>query len=349
MIPEFLSLKRLSLAVLAIMLGMVGVGTALYIIGGTVPVAADAAPTYTQIDMNDYYPIGASTPPYTITMACYRLEFGEHYTSEAEYVGTTRWRTTGPFTMCTGFAGSDTDWYRIDFDKDDMWSYPAGGLIEIGDPIADCAWYISAWDDTFDSWGDSGNSIAWSCGWMGGWYTATLDSNNPLETGGPGDFTDCRIYVAGGDDLQVNSIRYLRATNDTSCTGCQQADWASGRQHWYYDWYHNLYGGGLGEDYCEVRTGGHETNDSYFVFHVGEMTIGPYTGDVVLLHWEEKILTDGSSLGWQPYDETWYLMKNYGLVRVEQYVPVFDEGMGSISNMNPRTVCIISETIDYGS
>lgn len=71
------------------------------------------------------------------------------------------------------------------------------------------------------------------------------------------------------------------------------------------------------------------------------MTIGGNTGDVVLWFFDENL---DDQEAWN-FSEMWYLMEDVGLVRIDQLM----SDRKAVSYHNPRTLCIISGTIDYGS
>ena len=301
----------------------------------------DAAPAYSQIDMADYWPLYAITVPHTTTLACYRLEFGQFYTSEGTYVGQTFMRATGSHDLCATGDLAGTQWFRYDFDKEQTGGYQEGCSVDYhGGCRQDHAVYVSAWDSDYSGWSDY-NPIIWSAGWHAGLYTATLDTNIPLEEISTGS-GEARVWSVPGvttDPPQVWIPRYIKSTYDTSCTECGVADFSTGTQWWYYDWHSPFE---WGSAYCDDRSyQSHEAHDSFRLFNVGEMTIGGNTGDVVLWYFDES-LDDAEGFS---FSEMWYLMEDVGLVRIDQLAA----NRNNPSYHNPRTMCIISGTVDYGS
>lgn len=337
--------KALLLIAAACVLGVVLVGGVMWLFREPEVIVVvepqDAAPAYSQVDMEDYWITYAITVPYTTTLGCYQLQYGDHYTSDGKYVGDSRLIVTGPIAnadLCGSGYITATQWYKVISAKEQ-----SGGYQEGCDP--DCGasgqnahmYYLSDWA-SYDDWGGASNPIVWVPGFQTQSFSLTMNLDDPMSSG----MHSVRAWPNNDtvDPTQVWLPHYLKSTNDTSCTGCEKADWSTGIQYWNWDW---TAPHPWGSDWCDMPTHvSHAVHDIWQIYDVGEMTIvaltgESYTGNVLLWTFSEKL---EHAYG---FEETWYLMENYGILRIDQTLAHSAE-----DGHNPKTICIISNTIDYG-
>ena len=252
---------------------------------GTSEINAQAVPASgTVIDLDDYFNFGAA--PYSEVFQCVDWNTYQAY-------GNVTYTVRGPFQFCS--FSNPTNWYRVDFEKDDIRSY-WGPYAKNNTGNLNIGFYLSDW--VTETTGTPNRLVRWSTGFFTDEITDTLDSNNPPTYGASNGRHTVNTGAEGVDFPYIFATRYHTVPNCTVYYSYNQQ----------YDWHV-----GWGSAFCSTSEVNRTADWSVQMCWMGWRCYGPYCGNVVRLRHTETAST------WDVV-ERWYLMENRGLVYIDQWV-----------------------------
>lgn len=292
-------IKRYTILTGAIMLGFAALSLAVGVLAyrPTVQVTSYDVPASGEvIDLNDYWAF--ANAPYSEKFECIDQNT---YASRGHVTMT----VTGPFMFQPDDGAiwhmmTPPQWYRMDFEKDNVLSYWGPGDDQ------DLAYYVSDW--VYEDASGVGRCVRYSMGWFTCDMTNTLEANNP-----PASTSGDRTWIGpdwgtqyAGYFPHILSTRYHTVPNSTL--------------YYSYDYYY-VSDVGTGNDFLDTpwthgwtAQGESPTYDSIISWRqttswMGWRCYGPYCGNVVRL---EHIVSPSVV-------ERWYLMEDRGLVHLDQW------------------------------